>query len=214
MPKPSILVVDDDQAVRDAVAEDLKRENYDLLFAGNGMEGLSMVRDFPPTVIILDLRMPVMSGLDFLDQIQLKPSDPYSVIVLTAYGDDDSLRACYDGGATTFLKKPFNLYEIRGVVKNVVAVKQLTIQLDELVTERTVDLEQRMREVGALNRMFQVQISQHSEAMPEFQRALAEFQRVLAEIGELAQWAQSLPIPELPELPSLGPADDQARSTG
>lgn len=59
-----------------------------------------------------------------------------------------------------------------------------------------------------------MQITQHSEAMPEFQRALAEFQRVLAEIGELAQWAQSLPIPELPELPSLGPADDQARSTG
>ena len=69
-----------------------------------------MVRDSPPTVIILDLRMPVMGGLDFLGQIQLKPSDPYSVIVLTAYGDDDSLKACYDGGASTFLKKPFNLY--------------------------------------------------------------------------------------------------------
>ncbi len=130
MPKPSVLVVDDDQAVRDAVAEDLKRENYDLLFAENGLEGLRMVRDAPPTVIILDLRMPVMGGLDFLDQIQLKPSDPYSVIVLTAYGDDDSLKACYDGGASTFLKKPFNLYEIRGAVKNAVTVKQLTNPLD------------------------------------------------------------------------------------
>ena len=130
MPKPSVLVVDDDQAVRDAVAEDLKRENYDLSFAENGLEGLRMVRDAPPTVIILDLWMPVMGGLDFLDQIQLKPSDPYSVIVLTAYGDGDSLKACYDGGASSFIKKPFNLYEIRGAVKNAVTVKQLTNPID------------------------------------------------------------------------------------
>ena len=214
MSRPSILVVDDDQAVRDAVAEDLKRENYDLLFAENGLEGLRMVRDAPPTVIILDLRMPVMSGLDFLEQIQLKPSDPYSVIVLTAYGDDDSLKSCYDGGASTFLKKPFNLYEIRGVVKNAVAVKQLTNQLDELVTERTSDLEQRMREVAALNRMFQHQISQHSESVSEFRGALEEFHRVLGEIGDLAQRAHSRPIPELPDLPNLGPIDDEASATG
>ena len=214
MPKPSVLVVDDDQAVRDAVAEDLKRENYDLLFAENGLEGLRMLRDVPPTVIILDLRMPVMSGLDFLDQIQLKPSDPYSVIVLTAYGDDGSLKACYDGGASTFLKKPFNLYEIRGVVKNAVAVKQLTNQLDELVTERTVDLEQRMREVGALNRMFQQQINQHSEAFSEVLVALEEFHRVLGVIGDMAQRTQSLPIPSLPELPNLGPIDEEIPPAG
>ena len=214
MPKPSVLVVDDDQAVRDAVAEDLKRENYDLLFAENGLEGLRMVRDAPPTVIILDLRMPVMGGLDFLDQIQLKPSDPYSVIVLTAYGDDDSLRACYDGGASTFLKKPFNLYEIRGVVKNAVAVKQLTNQLDDLVTERTADLEQRMREVGALNRMFQRQINQHSEAFSEVLGALEEFHRVLGVIGDLSRRAQSLPIPSLPEPPNLGSIDEEVPPEG
>lgn len=214
MPKPSVLVVDDDQAVRDAVAEDLKRENYDLLFAENGLEGLRMVRDAPPTVIILDLRMPVMGGLDFLDQIQLKPSDPYSVIVLTAYGDDDSLRACYDGGASTFLKKPFNLYEIRGVVKNAVAVKQLTNKLDDLVTERTADLEQRMREVGALNRMFERQINQHSEAFSEVLGALEEFHRVLGVIGDLSRRAQSLPIPSLPEPPNLGPIDEEVPPEG
>ena len=210
MPKPSVLVVDDDQAVRDAVAEDLKREDYDLLFAENGLEGLRIVRDAPPTVIILDLRMPVMGGLDFLGQIQLKPSDPYSVIVLTAYGDDDSLKACYDGGASTFLKKPFNLYEIRGVVKNAVAVKQLTNQLDDLVTERTSDLEQRMREVAALNRMFQQQISQQADTVSEFREALEEFQRIFSEIGHLAQWAKAREIPGLPEIPGLGLPGDES----
>ena len=196
------------------MAEDLKREDYDLFFAENGLEGLKMVRDAPPTVIILDLRMPVMSGLDFLEQIQLKPSDPYSIIVLTAYGEDASLKACYDGGASTFLKKPFNLFEIRGVVKNAIAVKQLTNQLDELVTERTSDLEQRMREVAALNRMFQQQINQHSEAVGEIRSALEEFQRVFGEIASLAQQARLRPIAELPELPSLGPSDNEAPSTG
>lgn len=91
MAEPSVLVIDDDAAVRDAVAEDLKREGYELHFANNGREGLERVQDITPTVIILDLRMPVMGGHEFLSHLDLKPSDPYSVVVLTAYGDADSV---------------------------------------------------------------------------------------------------------------------------
>jgi len=68
MTQPRVLVIDDDAAVREAVAEDLKREGYDLHFATNGVEGLQRLQEIDPTVIILDLRMPVMDGQEFLTQ--------------------------------------------------------------------------------------------------------------------------------------------------
>ena len=116
MANPSVLIIDDDAAVREAVAEDLMREGYQLHFANNGREGLERVQDVSPTVIILDLRMPVMDGHEFLSRLDIKPSDPYSVVVLTAYGDADSVKSAYDAGVSTFLKKPFNNIISRAVL--------------------------------------------------------------------------------------------------
>ena len=83
-----------------------------------------------------------MDGQEFRSQLELKPSDPYLVVVLTAYGDADSVKSCYDAGVSTFLKKPFNLFEIRVVMRNAVAIKQLSTRLDEMRQECTVELEQ------------------------------------------------------------------------
>ena len=114
MPNPSVPVIDDEPAVRAAVAEDLRREPYELVFAENGKEGLAMVEDSTPIVIILDLGMPVMDGLEFLERIALQPTDPYSVIVLTGHGSAKDIKLCYEAGVSIFLKKPFNLFEVRG----------------------------------------------------------------------------------------------------
>ena len=203
MTQPSVLVIDDDAAVREAVAEDLKREGYDLHFATDGMEGLKRLQEIDPTVIILDLRMPVMDGQEFLTQLRLKPSDPYSVVVLTAYGDADAVKSCYDAGVSTFLKKPFNLFEIRGVVKNAIAIKQLSTHLEELVEERTVELEQRLREITALNKFFQRHLEWRSGADTHYQEIVEELQRISNEINDLAVRAQSAPFIDLTDLPSL-----------
>lgn len=203
MTQPSVLVIDDDEAVRDAVAEDLKREGYDLHFATNGKEGLTRLQEIDPTVIILDLRMPVMDGQEFLTQLQLKPSDPYSVVVLTAYGDAEAVKLCYDSGVSTFLKKPFNFFEIRGVVKNAIAIKQLSTHLDELVQERTVELEQRLREITALNKFFQRHLEWRSAIDAHYHEIAEELQRISVEINDLAVRAQTEPFIDLPDLPAL-----------
>lgn len=203
MTQPSVLVIDDDAAVREAVAEDLKREGYDLHFAMDGKEGLKRVKEIDPTVIILDLRMPVMDGQEFLTQLRLKPSDPYSVVVLTAYGDADAVKSCYDAGVSTFLKKPFNLFEIRGVVKNAIAIKQLSTHLEELVQERTVELEQRLREITALNKFFQRHLEWRSGVDTHYQEIGEELQRISNEMNDLAMRAQSEPFIDLPDVPSL-----------
>ena len=203
MTPPSVLVIDDDAAVRDAVAEDLKREGYELHFATDGMEGLKRLQEVAPTVIILDLRMPVMGGREFLAQLSLKPSDPYSVVVLTAYGDADAVKSCYDAGVSTFLKKPFNLFEIRGVVKNAIAIKQLSTHLEELVQERTGELEQRLREITGLNKLFQRYLEWRSTVGAHYQEIGEELQRISGEISDLAVRAQNEPFIDLPALPGF-----------
>lgn len=196
MTRPSVLIIDDELAVREAVAEDLRRENYDLLFANNGAEGLQLSRETQPTAIILDLRMPVMDGLEFLSRIDVQPADPYAVVVLTGHGDSTAMKQCYDAGVSIFLKKPFNIYEVRGAVKNAVTVKLLTNHLDDLVKERTAEVDQRMREVTALNRMFQNRLTQASELQRQHQEINEEFHRLVSELIELAKRAKSLPRAE------------------
>jgi len=208
MTQPGVLVIDDDAAVREAVAEDLEREGYELFFATNGEEGLRRLQEIDPTVIILDLRMPVMDGREFLSQLSLKPSDPYSVVVLTAYGDADAVESCYDAGVSTFLKKPFNLFEIRGVVKNAIAIKRLSAHLDELVQERTVELEQRLREITALNKFFQRHLEWRSAVDAHYQEIGEELRRISVEINDLAVRAQNEPFIDLPDLPSLDSTRD------
>ena len=199
MATPRVLVIDDEDAVREAVAEDLKREGYDLVFAANGQDGLSRLHEQTPTVIILDLRMPVMDGLDFLSNLQLKPTDPYSVIVLTGNGSAEAVKACYEAGVTIFLKKPFNLYEVRGVVRNAIAMKQLTNHLDDLVKNQTNQLEQRVREVTALNRFFQQQLTQQVEVAGEYREVLSDLQRLARKVEILGQLTSTRPIPDLLE---------------
>lgn len=214
MSTPSVLVIDDEDAVREAVAEDLKREGYDLVFAGNGQDGLSRLQERTPTVIILDLRMPVMDGLEFLSNIRLKPTDPYSVIVLTGHGNADAVKECYEAGVTVFLKKPFNLYEVRGVVRNAIAMKQLTNHLDDLVKNQTTQLEQRVREVTALNRFFQQQLTQQVQVVSEYREVFSDLQRLARQVEILGQLTPAEPIPDLPGNQGQDPPAQDAPAVG
>lgn len=118
-----ILLVDDEEVVIEAIKKHLKKDNYEVLIANNGRDGLALCRQESPQLIMLDLKMPVMTGIEFLEQLELSTSDPYSVIVLTGHGDDDDMEKCFELGASGFLKKPFNAYELRGLVKHFIALK-------------------------------------------------------------------------------------------
>ena len=154
MPRPKLLVIDDERVVREAVAESLKSEAYDLLFAENGEEGLRITLRESPTVIILDLKMPVMNGLEFLSSVELAPHVPYSVIVLTGYGDPDAVKRCYDAGISMFLRKPFDTPEIRGVVKHAVVVQQLINHQEELASLQCIAQQKVVKELADLKGLF------------------------------------------------------------
>ena len=134
------------------------------------------------------------------------------MVVLTAYGDADAVKSCYDAGVSTFLKKPFNFFEIRNVVKNAVAIKNLSSHLDEMVQERTTELEQRLREITALNKFFQRHLEWRSTVDAHYREIGEELKRISVEISDLAIRAQTEPFIDIPDLPNLDP--DTATDVG
>ncbi len=142
MHQASVLIIDDEPSVRKMIAATLEGEGYHIHYAENGLEGLEITRIVSPEIVILDLKMPEMDGLGFLEELKPKPENPRAIIVLTGHGDVKEIEACYQAGVNSFLRKPFHLAELRGVVKNAVDLKRHAFNLDQLVQTRTKQLEE------------------------------------------------------------------------
>ncbi|MEO5363242.1 MAG: response regulator [Magnetococcus sp. DMHC-8] len=132
MNKDKILVVDDEQLIFDSI-EDTLADDYQLFHAENGEAGLRLLAELQPILVILDIRMPVMDGFEFLKRVGVAPDDPYAVIVLSGHAAGSEIGACYDMGITAFLRKPFNVFELKGLVKQCITAKK---QYRSLLHER------------------------------------------------------------------------------
>lgn len=107
-----ILVVDDLEDVRRLIAQVLEREHYVVFEATNGREALRRLQEQPVDLLITDLKMPEMGGLELLEQVHsLYPEA--DIIVLTAYGTIQSAVQAMQRGARDYLTKPFDLQELR-----------------------------------------------------------------------------------------------------
>lgn len=111
-----ILVVDDEENTRVALKRLLTREGYDVKTASNGSEALSQIRSQPVELVITDLNMPVMNGLNFLRELNREyPSS--NVIMITAYGEVESYLEALNLGAFEYLNKPVKLDELRKIMR-------------------------------------------------------------------------------------------------
>jgi DNA-binding response OmpR family regulator len=107
-----VLVVDDEADIREAVAELLVEEGYEVVGAGDGAEALRKAREFHPSVVLLDLMMPGMNGWEFCAQRKGDPDlERIPVIVLSALGRVQGL------DAVGYLQKPFELDDLLTAVK-------------------------------------------------------------------------------------------------
>lgn len=131
-----ILIIDDEIVVRESIRDALKSPEYIFITSVNGKDGIKRIKKDNPILVITDLRMPKMSGLEMLKELQPKPEDPYGIIVLTGHGENEDMEACFNLGVTAFIQKPFNIIELQGTVKQNIALKetqnQLRDQKDEL----------------------------------------------------------------------------------
>ena len=150
----TILIVDDEEIVHESIIDALEdEEDYEIISAYNGEEGLKFMKEHNPILVILDLRMPAMNGIEFLEKLEVKPDDPFSIIVLTGHGASEEMEQTYDLGIRSFLRKPFSIHELRSLVESCINLKSVERKLTSEVTQRK-DAEEQMKEYRTqLNKM-------------------------------------------------------------
>ena len=114
-----IVIVEDEAAIRNGMGNILKKLNpaYELVGkASNGIEGLEMIRKEKPDLVILDIRMPDMDGLEMLKVLR-QENNGCRAVVLTAYSDFDYAKTAIELGIENYLLKPVKLKELEETLK-------------------------------------------------------------------------------------------------
>ncbi len=138
MAKGRILVVDDEANARNALAEILRDEGYAVETAADGFKALPKLRDFTPEVVLTDLKMPGMDGVELMSKV--REHDPeVGVVIMTAFGAVDTAVQAMREGAADYLTKPLNADELLVVLARTLErfrLRQETRQLRERLEER------------------------------------------------------------------------------
>jgi DNA-binding response OmpR family regulator len=114
---PRILVVDDEPAVTDLLAYNLRKAHYDVLIAADGRTALRLARESAPDLILLDLMLPEVDGLDVCRELRRASQVP--IIMLTARGEEVDRVVGLELGADDYVVKPFSVRELMARVKAV-----------------------------------------------------------------------------------------------
>ncbi len=108
-----ILAIDDENDVLLIIKTALSGQGYDVLTASNGYDGLAMAEDQKPDLILLDLRMPEMDGMEVLEQLRdNEKTQSIPVIVLTGLSEKAKIREALDKGITYYIVKPFECQDL------------------------------------------------------------------------------------------------------
>ena len=146
-----VLVVDDNVHNSKLIEGILLAEkaNYDIFFAENGLEGFEKARRIQPDLILMDMRMPQMSGIDSLKLLQEDPElKDIPVIFITAYKTDENFAEAFKLGAFDFITKPIDIHELKSRINKALNIgrtlSRIRLKISQYETERQ-DLEQRAK---------------------------------------------------------------------
>jgi DNA-binding NtrC family response regulator len=113
-----VLIVDDERAIRRALKEILEYENCQVLEAENGKEGLEIIRSNSLDVIFCDIKMPLLDGMELLDQIQNEGNE-VPIVMISGHGSLETAVQAIKKGAFDFIEKPLDLNRILVILRNV-----------------------------------------------------------------------------------------------
>ncbi len=143
-PTQKVLVVDDEESILELLKYNLEKQGYDVRTAGEGAEAVEIAKKFHPDLVLLDIMMPKMDGVEACRQIRAMPELVNTFIVfLTARAEEYSEIAAFDGGADDYILKPI---KPRALMSRITAIfrrdsKKKTssaqIKIGELVIDRT-----------------------------------------------------------------------------
>jgi two-component system, NtrC family, response regulator PilR len=119
-----VLVVDDEPGIREFLEIMLAQDGYEVNVASSGEEGLKVYRSREPDLVLTDVKMPGMNGLDLIREIRRLDST-VPIIAITAYASaDDALRAVREG-AYDYISKPFQIEDLRNIIRNALEARRL-----------------------------------------------------------------------------------------
>jgi two-component system, OmpR family, KDP operon response regulator KdpE len=111
----TVLIIEDEQSIRRFIRPSLEAEGYQLVEAANGKEGMLQASQHPPDVIVLDLGLPDMDGLEVIRRLREWTSVP--IIILSARGQESDKIAGLDAGADDYVAKPFAVGELMARIR-------------------------------------------------------------------------------------------------
>ena len=127
-PKAKILVIDDEQGIRDFLAYELGRQGYTVLTAADGEKGVDKIREEKFDLVITDIKMPKMDGIQLL-QAAKKIDPDLEIIMATGFGTIEMAVTAMKKGAYDFVQKPFNLEEILAIIEKALEKSELKTML-------------------------------------------------------------------------------------
>ncbi len=136
MRKHKILVVDDEHLIRWSLEQNLKKQGYEVLTAGSGEDALRTLREETPDLVLLDIQLPGINGLEVLEKIK-EMEEEVIVIMITALGVLETAVKAMRLGAYDYVNKPFNLDELAIVIRKALEAGELKREVAHLRSEQS-----------------------------------------------------------------------------
>ncbi len=157
MEKAKILIIDDEKLLRWSLEQNLTKEGYVVISAESGMKGLKLLSEDQPDIVLLDIHLPDISGINILEKIKKEKKHPI-VIMITAFGDIETAVKAIKLGAYDFVEKPFNLDKLKILLSKAVETGSLREEVSHFKSQLTsqfsmnsiVGQSDQMKEVKAL----------------------------------------------------------------
>jgi CheY-like chemotaxis protein len=119
-----VLVVDDDPSIRRMIMAALRRDGYTFSEAANGKEALEIMRQEHPSIVVLDLMMPIVSGWDVLRERAAEPALQSIPVIIVSANRGPELASAMDKGICAFLPKPFDITVLSSLVRSCIMPDQ------------------------------------------------------------------------------------------
>ncbi|MFH0990821.1 MAG: sigma-54 dependent transcriptional regulator [bacterium] len=154
---PRIMVVDDEQIIRESLSFILRKEGYTVAEAANGREAITMQEREPYDVVITDIEMPEIRGVELLEQITRRTPQTF-VIIITAFGSIETAIAALRKGAYDYVLKPIDFDDLIHRVKKLIQHKELVLENSLLRQElnRTYDFDKIIGQSQSMNSVFEI----------------------------------------------------------
>lgn len=138
-----ILIVEDDFPSRQLLKITLEREAYSPFVASNGKAGLELFIEHKPDIVISDVRMPEMDGLELLEKIRMISKDVI-IVIITGHGNEELAIQSLKLGANNYIKKPIEIADLKAHIRryyNIIKEKKINTNIPEFVVERNMSFE-------------------------------------------------------------------------